>query len=221
MGIYGGGASIGLPVPAFDLKKIRLTLNSNFLQRMRRGDIVVKPTIKQFDKDKIAFDDDSIENIDTVIACTGYTVQFPFLDFNIVSASKDFDLYHYVFHPDYKNLAFIGLVNVQGPFGPVYEMQARWTARVLSGALTLPDESTMRADISNRHAYLAAHHKRPAIVQYYDYMEQIGRILNVTPKLIKHPRLFKHLLFKPINGLQYRLNGPHAWNGAAEALKSL
>ena len=62
------------------------------------------------------------------------------------------DLYHRIFPLQVPNLAFVGLVTVAGAHPPVAEMQARWVARVFSGAAALPGAAEMTATIERQRA---------------------------------------------------------------------
>lgn len=222
LGIEEGGKSIGLPMPAFNLNKIRLTLNTDFLLSVKKGNIGIKPGIRTLDGSHVEFEDGSREKIDILVSATGYKIDFPFLDYEpIVNQNGDLNLYKYVFSPKYPSLAFIGLVNVQGPFLPVYEMQARWMARVFSSNCDLPTGDEMQAQVTNRHERIANAKERPAIVQYFDYMQEISKQIGVQPQLWKHPSLLPHLWFKPINGMHYRIDGPHKWDSANSRLRNL
>ena len=65
-------------------------------------------------------------------------------------------LYHHVFPPAYApTLAFIGLPWKVVPF-PQFELQARWVARALSGAVSLPDAPAMAAAVQSFYESLAA-----------------------------------------------------------------
>ena len=222
LGFREGGREYGLPSPNFDLRSIRLTLNTDFLYAVKAGSITIKPELKTFTSDGVTFVDGSNQKIDTVISATGYAVKLPFFpDMKLLTDMQDLNLFKYVFPPDIANLAFVGMMNVQGPFLPVYEMQARWVAASLSNRKRLPSQDTMQREIAARQAYLRSKKKRPAIVPYYSYMEALAAQIDVRPRIRRHPDLWFSLWLKPVSGLQYRLDGPHAWNGAHRALKLL
>jgi hypothetical protein len=52
---------------------------------------------------------------------------------------------------EHPGLYFAGLVQPVGPTIPLVEIQARWLAAVLVGAVRLPDASTMRTEIERHH----------------------------------------------------------------------
>ncbi|MFT7687244.1 MAG: hypothetical protein ACI9FB_002596, partial [Candidatus Azotimanducaceae bacterium] len=86
----------------------------------------------------------SIDNIDTFVFCTGYEYDFPFISKEIVSVQDNYvhPLYLDLLSPNFQNLAFIGLPFLIVPF-PVFEIQSRWFAKVLSGKVLLPEQQEM------------------------------------------------------------------------------
>ncbi len=89
--------------------------------------------------------------IDALVFCTGYHYEFPFLDSDIVTATDNcvHPLYLDILPPEYPTLAFIGLPYLVIPF-PLFEMQARWFARLLSSSHTLPSTDDMLQSIETR-----------------------------------------------------------------------
>ncbi|RUO96265.1 flavin-binding monooxygenase-like-domain-containing protein [Jimgerdemannia flammicorona] len=101
-----------------------VTINSDLMGKIETGRIIVKPNIKRFLKGKgVEFEDGSIEEgIDLVYYCTGYHIEFPFLEREILNGGRDdvdleyneVWLYKNIFPPKYENIAFIGLVQPLG-----------------------------------------------------------------------------------------------------------
>src|SRR5207237_1958505 len=125
----------------------------------------------------------------------------------------------HVFHPELPNLAFVGMVTVGGPLPPVAEMQARWVARVLAGAVRLPSPAQMRADVTQRRALQAQRSSYPLRVQLLDYLDEIAAQIGVRPQVPRHLPLAGALLLGPALPAHYRLNGPGAWTGSAALIR--
>ena len=89
-------------------------------------------------------DEPALNDIDTFMFCTGYDYQFPFLDTDIVNVTDNqvHPLYQDLISPTHPNLAFIGLPYLVVPF-PLFEIQARWFSRLLSGQFKLPEKAAM------------------------------------------------------------------------------
>lgn len=211
LGLAMDDSGLGLPQPAFDFRVIRLTLNTDFLMALKAGAISIKPEIQGFDGDTVCFQDGTQESIDTILYATGYQIRFPFLpSLSPVTTEGDLNLFRYIFSPDHSKLAFIGMVNVQGPFPPVFEMQARWVSQIFSGRQALPSAQDMMQDIDARQARRSISGGRPALVQYFSYLEDIAREMGVRPRWWLHPRYYRALLFEPIQAWHYRLEGSDA-----------
>ncbi len=150
----------GLPEPDHRLLSAPPTVSDSLLRTVDQGDIVVKPGIGWFQRDRVHFTDGSAEQVDTVIYCTGYKVSFPFLDRSLIGgAGHEIPLYRRVIPPGLAGLYFIGLVQPVGAVMPVAEAQSEWVADLLEGRAALPLEPQMRREIAS---YQAAHTRRYA-----------------------------------------------------------
>jgi thioredoxin reductase len=99
----------------------------------------------------LVFEDAPPIEVDSFIFCTGYRYEFPFLESIIVQVADNqvTPLHMDLVHPAYPTLGFIGLPYVVIPF-PLFEVQARWFARLLSGSHTLPRVSAMMNVLGTR-----------------------------------------------------------------------
>ncbi len=98
------------------------------------------------------FADGSVEQIDTIVYCTGYKITFPFLDEQLAAAhDNNISLYHRVVDPAHPGLYFIGLVQPLGAIMPLAEAQADWVADLLDGTATLPTGEQMQREIDSYH----------------------------------------------------------------------
>jgi hypothetical protein len=188
-------------------------------QSIAAGRVVLKPGVDRVDGNTVFFADGSSSRVDTIICATGYGVSYPFLDSTIVQAdATGLPLYRLIFPPTWPTLAFIGMFRVTGPAPPVAEMQARWAASVLRGAVNLPAIAEMRAAIEVRRAQIARRGTNPYRLNAEAYQDMLASELGVLPRLWRHPRLAPLLLSGPPIAAQYRLDGPGRWSGAARAL---
>jgi len=96
----------GLPLPEFDLWRVRLTPSNDLLPRIQRGSILVEPQIARLEGRQVIFSDGSQAQADAIIFCTGYTLRFPFFPEKLIAIKRNgVELYKHVFHPDLPNLA--------------------------------------------------------------------------------------------------------------------
>jgi len=205
----------------FDPATAPSVTSEDLLSRIISGDIGVHPHIVRFDGAEAVFADGSRERPDTVIFCTGYDLDFPFLSPMLRPWTEaGGGLYRLVFPPEHPSLAFIGVCRVQGPIFPIVEMQARWAARVLIGEARLPSPGVMYQEIERRRQTKERRGDSLLRVRLIPYLDQLGAEIGVRPHLWRHPSLLLPLLAGPPVAAQYRLEGPNRWAGAAEAIRA-
>lgn len=98
-----------------------------------------------------------LRDIDAFLFCTGYHYEFPFLANGIVSVEDNWvhPLYLEMIPPDHPTIAFIGLPYSVIPF-PLFEMQAKWFLRRLSGRFQFPTIDAMNRSTAQKEADLKA-----------------------------------------------------------------
>ncbi|TQJ37469.1 NAD(P)-binding domain-containing protein [Streptomyces sp. SLBN-115] len=149
-------ADYGLPTPAHRVLAAHPTISDDLLSRLSHGDITVKPAPRKADADHVFFDDGSVEEIDTIIYCTGYDIAFPFLKDELIgSGDNDPGLYRRVAAPDRPGLYFIGLIQPLGAIMPLAEAQSHWVADLLEGRCALPGREEMLDEIRTYRARTA------------------------------------------------------------------
>jgi hypothetical protein len=95
--------------------------------------------IRKLDGKKVFFEDGLEEEFDTIIACTGYYLSHPFFDKKFIDySSGPVPLYLKMFHPEYRNLYFVGMFQPLGCIWPGAELQAKLMAGELAGKWTRP-----------------------------------------------------------------------------------
>ncbi|XP_054708978.1 flavin-containing monooxygenase 5-like [Uloborus diversus] len=206
------------------------TISDTLPIRLLSGTVVVKKNIETFTENGVIFEDEmNVTECDTIVFATGYKINFPFLS-NKIAAVKgnEVHLYKYVFPPHMKHpsLAILGLVQIVGGGFPVGEIQGRWATLVMNRKLALPSREKMEADIQQRKDINSKRYvksERHTIqADYIEYMDEIASLIHAKPNLLKiffldFP-LFANLLFGPSLPYQYRLQGPHPWDGARTAI---
>jgi dimethylaniline monooxygenase (N-oxide forming) len=119
--------------------------------------VKVRPGVQRVDGTEVTFTDGTTEQLDTIIAATGYNLRLPFLDDALVPVrERRVDLYKRVVPPGLDGLYLVGYFNVSGGANiRMMDVQARWVAAIESGEVNLPDEATMRRWIEDEKAELA------------------------------------------------------------------
>jgi hypothetical protein len=177
----GDMTAYGLPKPDHKLLEAHPTVSAELLSRLGHGEISIKPNVERFDGGRtIRFVDESDEEIDLVVYCTGYKITLPFFDENLISvADNRLPLYRRVVSVEHPGLFFIGLIQPLGAIMPLAEAQSEWVADLLGGRGTLPPPAKMRSDIEREEGkmkkrYVAS--KRHTIqVDFQPYLREIRR----------------------------------------------
>jgi len=181
----------------------------------------------------VVFDDNTEEEVDEIVCCTGFGNHFAFLeteenakDLQLQQVAKDaqisHNLYKHCVHPlTGADLFFIGFVRpCFGAIPPLAEMQARWYAQLCSGNVQLVDKETM---IKHSEIYvkyienLFTPYRTNRIVNLTDhvmYGDDISRLIGCRPNFVRmfftDPKLWLKCQMGVIMNAQYRLCGPHA-----------
>lgn len=120
------------------------------------------------------------EAVDELMYCTGYHYQYPFLSAPLLSIEDNWvqPLYRDLLHIDHPTLAFIGIPFRVIPF-PLFEMQARWFTRLLTGEFELPPPAQLHAHTQAEVAALRANrvkqrHFHQRTIDCFDYLDALA-----------------------------------------------
>jgi dimethylaniline monooxygenase (N-oxide forming) len=170
----------GLPTPDHKLGQAHPTISGRILDRLVHGAIAYKPNIARLEGDRVHFADGTSVHADVVVYCTGYKVTFPFFDPDLISAPEnDLPLFRRVFHPDLRNVFFVGLLQPLGAIMPLAETQSGWVCDYLQGRYALPADADLRRDIEQERAAMFKRYvssKRHTMqVDFDDYLVALGK----------------------------------------------
>ncbi|ASM74921.1 MULTISPECIES: flavin-containing monooxygenase [Roseobacteraceae] len=144
----GDQRRFNLPRPAHPMWREHATLSQELLPYIGHGYISVKPNVKELRGDSVAFADGSTEKLDAIIFATGYKITFPFLPETVFDPAQEVGaLYRRMVSLKYPGLIFAGLVQPVGPTIPLVEIQGKWIAAYLSGAMRMPDRAARTEEI--------------------------------------------------------------------------
>ena len=139
--IQGKYEDYGLQKPDHDILQTHATINSELLYFIKHGKIKPQKNISKFSDNFVEFEDGNKEEFDIVLFATGYKIKFPFFDeANINYEKNEIDLYNFCFHPKYKNLMFVGLLQPLGCIWPLSDLQSQQIVKYLRNEWTLPDD---------------------------------------------------------------------------------
>jgi dimethylaniline monooxygenase (N-oxide forming) len=109
---------------------------------------------------------------------------------------------NFTFHPELPGIAFLGMFEQIGPYYPVLELQARWIAYTMSGAVPVPSKEEMEAGQAYR-----GRRGMPQTV-LFDLMALLfARSAGVEPELHRWPELARELMFGPLRPTSFRMSG--------------
>ena len=112
------------------------------------GRVVVKPGIERIDGRTLTFADGSREEVDVIVAATGYRVHLPFVPPEVVKVEGNkVDLYKRIFPVDRPGLYFLGMLNPLAAYAQVFEAQMKVLTQHLGGNFALPSRDEMLASI--------------------------------------------------------------------------
>ncbi|WP_416971153.1 flavin-containing monooxygenase [Streptomyces sp. 4F14] len=151
--VRGKLSDYGLPEPDHPLFASAVTISDEILSRIRHGAVTPKPALERLDGGRAVFTDGTSVAADTIVYCTGYRMDFPFLPAGCPTGPGGaVELYKRVVAAGRPGLYFTGLVRPLGSITRLVEAQARWIARIVTGEAVLPDPEVMRKEIAD---YLA------------------------------------------------------------------
>jgi dimethylaniline monooxygenase (N-oxide forming) len=170
----------GLPKPDHGIAEAHPTISGRILDRIAHGTVAPRANIARLHAEEVEFADGTRVHADVVIYCTGYKITFPFFDESFISAPENhIELFWRVWHPDVRNLAFIGLLQPLGAIMPLAAAQGEWVTSYLRGEYHLPSRGAMLAHIqadqrAMRRRYVAS--KRHTIqVDFDEYLYRLAK----------------------------------------------
>jgi thioredoxin reductase len=199
LAMAGSPEQFGAPRPADDPFEAGITQGQFFLPLVAEGRITVKPWMDSVNGNTVHFTDGSAERFDAILFGTGYDLHLPFLSDEIRRTldtdAHHIDLYKFTFHPELPGLAFLGMFEQIGPYYPVLELQSRWIAYTMSGAVATPSKAELEAGVRAYRARRGA----PQIT-FFDRMALLfARAAGVEPDLARWPDLARPLMFGPLD----------------------
>lgn len=199
--------------------------NVSFIPAIAAGRVNLNDSgIDSSDGNRVAFRDSTEGEFDTVVLCTGFEHDFSIGDLQVKDGNVR-NLYKHFLHPEHQGtVAFIGFVRpFSGGIPVCAEMQARYFARVCSGAQQPPRDlgDAIERDRAWEEHWTALSPRQtesiPSQVMYLDSLaREIGCLVPMS-KMLVNPKLFIQLWFGSFNQSGYRIVGPHNLGRAALA----
>lgn len=211
--------------PSHEILSQGLVVNGYIDGRLLDGSIKFRGPPERFTKTGVVMDGVE-EQVDTVVFATGYKPDVPFVSDALPRDGHSFPLYKMIFPPKNPHIAFLGFVDGNASLLQAFEMQARYVARVFSGKLTLPSAEAMTAEIAATQAAMKKFYvpspRHALMIDKISYVDDLARVIGARPNywrlFFTDPKLYWTLMLGPLLIYQYRLQGPHSWTGARDAI---
>ena len=205
--VAGNPADYGAPEPSADFLLAGHSLCQHYLEQVRAGTIICRPEIVEAQGDQVTFADGSTETVDAIVCATGYRLDIPFLSTDLWEVlGPDLRLHLRTMHPDLPFFGVVGEFNLQGPYFPLLELQARWIVGAWSGDGPGLDVAAAEASVALPTPVMDSHNVLAVA---------LAEAAGVAPDVRARHDLAEPLLFGPMLPPRYRLDGPGARADAA------
>ena len=191
-----------------------VTKNERIFEAVAKGMEIDIGGIKEISGSTVVFKSGRTEQIDSMLFCTGFKFDLPFLD-SKYQIENIRDCYLQMFYPNLKDeLALIGFIRPhQGGIPLMAELQARYYALILSGKRTLPNNLEELAQ-KDREKWENEYYETPhvfGLVNGARYNEKIAELIGCRfpmPSPIFSFNKFYVYWFHHIWPCQFRIVGP-------------
>lgn len=165
----------------YGAKRVIYTWRSNPMNFKWPAGIEGRPLIQKLDEHAAYFSDGSQADIDVIIFCTGYLKHYPFLPDELRATSK------LSYYPDnlYKGILWVKggddrvfYLGNQDQFYSftMFDVQALWACKVITGKIKIPEKATMLQDIEVWRKKLAATKDADEQIEFQtDYLLDLGQ----------------------------------------------
>ncbi|WP_109298854.1 NAD(P)/FAD-dependent oxidoreductase [Aquimarina sp. AU474] len=156
------------------------TINDELLYKIRHGKVHPKVDIEKLDGNTVYFKDGTTEDIDVIIACTGYILKHSFFDESLIDYSDGpVPLYLKMFHPEYHDVFFVGMFQPLGCIWPGSELQSKILANHLAGNWKIPAniKKLCKREITHPHYKQINTPRHTITVDYHAFRKSLLREL--------------------------------------------
>ncbi|XP_070381677.1 uncharacterized protein [Dermacentor albipictus] len=211
--------------PQHQLLAQYVVINSTLPEKVLSGQVKFRGEIEAFTEHGVIMDN-AEEPADLVIFATGTRTKYLSPRACLLETRTFPCSITEYFPPEYPRVAFIGFVDVNACVLMISEMQARYAVQVFTDKLTLPTSNTMLAELvmkmKNDQRFFVPSPRHAMMVDPVTYIGDLATTIGVRPNfrrmLYTDPWLFFAAVRAPTLNYKYRLEGPHAWPGARDAI---
>lgn len=157
--------------------------------------VKLKPKVKSLFDKTVTFLDDSTEEVDVIIYCTGYTYNFPFLteECGLIVDQNVSPLYKHLINIEHPTMCIVGLPKYC-PHQYMVDYQIRAFLNILLGRCELPSKEEMMTDLeADRKIRLSEGQRKKDFhklgkhrtKEYMDDLTKLGKLEEVPPVMYK------------------------------------
>ena len=153
------------------------------LYKIRHGKVQPRGDIERFEGRYVVFKNGVKEIYDAVIACTGYILSHPFFDKNFIDYSKgEVPLYLKMFHPEIRNIYFVGMFQPLGCIWPGAEQQSKLAAAAITGKWKTPKniKSLCEKEVQNPHMKQIQTSRHTITVDFHKFLRALKKQLKTV-----------------------------------------
>ena len=200
-------------------KPPKIAISDTYLNSIKTGRLHIrKETITSMNKGGVLLNDGSHIKADCIIFCTGYSLDLPFFEQDILNTlsydpNDQFQpvlLHKCTFHPDLENIASVGIY--RGPYFGIIELQARWATLVFSGLINKLGNEEMTQGVKEE-MDIRKQRPRPQFPHgdYIGFADTLAKEIQALPDFEelkeKDQELYNKLTAYPLIPAHYRLKG--------------
>ncbi len=189
----GDFEKFGLKKPDHEFFETHPIVNQQLPYYVGHGDITPVDDVERFESDAVVFTDGTRAEADLVVFCTGYLVQFPFLDEQWLNWSGDHpQLFLQMFTPAYSNLVVSGLIQPDSGQWTLAHWQGQTIARYIVASRERPAVAQRLRDRVTEEAerrFTAGTEYKDSTRHYYEVAHQdYLSALEATIRDLEEPR---------------------------------
>ncbi|XP_060070493.1 flavin-containing monooxygenase 5-like [Ylistrum balloti] len=188
LGASFSGTDLALGISPY-AKQIFLSHIKERLKSVFPENIIEKPGIKRMTRTSVVFLDDTEEEVDVLLFCTGYSYNFPFLSDDVinVNGNKVMPLYKHVVNVKHPNLFFVGILELV-PYFLLANVSSKFAVAVLNGDISLPSQTEMQEsveeDFENRKKRGDKPHAFIDNEKIWEYERDLSKLVGIQPSPI-------------------------------------
>ena len=180
--LQGPPSRYKLPDPDYHIDQAHPTMSDDIPRLSAHGRIKICPEIERYDGQRVVFNDGTSAEFDLIVFATGYKVDFPFIDSDLINDARGRPkFFAHAFHPEYDNFFAAGLIQANGSIWRLADYQGRLISRFINAQEHAPAKADwfrrLKATGAAQHkSWFVASDRHLLEANYFDYRRQLKRL---------------------------------------------